>query len=234
MSALRGLRWLAAAHGGLGGRGRATGWRLPGRAACLCSHPHTCCHHAKPPSAPASPASCAAARCTVIVKSSSGPRYVVGCRSKVEKTKLTPNTRVALDVTTLTIMRILPREVRAAFHSFMGFSFVMAGRQGSLCSWGGCAGAGGWACLGDCLGDWRRAWKSGRSGFSQPSGVHWSEAGGPPEVRRTFGAALLRPQILSSCSSPPNTLGPPPLRPLITNKGLSLRSPRWTRLCSTC
>lgn len=47
----------------------------------------------------------------VIVKSSSGPRYVVGCRSKVDKEKLTPNTRVALDVTTLTIMRILPREV---------------------------------------------------------------------------------------------------------------------------
>eukprot|EP00887_Chlorella_sp_A99_P000922 scaffold5.g922.t1 len=46
-----------------------------------------------------------------IVKSSSGPRYVVGCRSKVDKAKLTPNTRVALDVTTLTIMRILPREV---------------------------------------------------------------------------------------------------------------------------
>lgn len=50
----------------------------------------------------------------VIVKSSSGPRYVVGCRSKVDKAKLTPNTRVALDVTTLTIMRILPREVRPA------------------------------------------------------------------------------------------------------------------------
>ncbi|GAB4816965.1 hypothetical protein N2152v2_004011 [Parachlorella kessleri] len=46
-----------------------------------------------------------------IVKSSSGPRYVVGCRNKVDKDKLTPNTRVALDVTTLTIMRILPREV---------------------------------------------------------------------------------------------------------------------------
>lgn len=36
---------------------------------------------------------------------------MVGCRSKVDKSKLTPNTRVALDVTTLTIMRILPREV---------------------------------------------------------------------------------------------------------------------------
>mmetsp|Transcript_7733 Transcript_7733/g.15550 ORF Transcript_7733/g.15550 Transcript_7733/m.15550 type:complete len:422 (+) Transcript_7733:44-1309(+) len=46
-----------------------------------------------------------------IVKSSSGPRYVVGCRSQVDKSKLVANTRVALDVTTLTIMRILPREV---------------------------------------------------------------------------------------------------------------------------
>jgi 26S proteasome regulatory subunit T4 len=46
-----------------------------------------------------------------IVKSSSGPRYVVGCRTQVDRAKLTPNTRVALDVTTLTIMRILPREV---------------------------------------------------------------------------------------------------------------------------
>lgn len=47
----------------------------------------------------------------VIVKASSGPRYVVGCRNRVEKTKLTPGSRVALDMTTLTIMRILPREV---------------------------------------------------------------------------------------------------------------------------
>jgi len=46
-----------------------------------------------------------------IVKASSGPRYVVGCRNKVDKTKLTAGTRVALDMTTLTIMRILPREV---------------------------------------------------------------------------------------------------------------------------
>ncbi|KAJ3215188.1 26S proteasome subunit rpt4 [Clydaea vesicula] len=46
-----------------------------------------------------------------IVKASSGPRYVVGCRSKVPKNKLTQGTRVALDMTTLTIMRILPREV---------------------------------------------------------------------------------------------------------------------------
>ncbi|CAD0022835.1 unnamed protein product, partial [Aureobasidium pullulans] len=48
---------------------------------------------------------------TVIVKASSGPRYVVGCRSKVDKLKLKQGTRVALDMTTLTIMRMLPREV---------------------------------------------------------------------------------------------------------------------------
>ena len=53
----------------------------------------------------------------VIVKASSGPRYVVGCRNRVDKTKLTGGARVALDMTTLTIMRILPREVDpAVFH----------------------------------------------------------------------------------------------------------------------
>nr|ANM86145.1 26S protease regulatory subunit 10B [Stygiella incarcerata] len=46
-----------------------------------------------------------------IVKGSSGPRYVVGCRSKVDKSKLVASARVALDLTTLTIMRVLPREV---------------------------------------------------------------------------------------------------------------------------
>mmetsp|Transcript_31356 Transcript_31356/g.43503 ORF Transcript_31356/g.43503 Transcript_31356/m.43503 type:complete len:397 (+) Transcript_31356:123-1313(+) len=46
-----------------------------------------------------------------IVKASSGPRYVVGCRNKVDKLKLVSGTRVALDMTTLTIMRALPREV---------------------------------------------------------------------------------------------------------------------------
>eukprot|EP01096_Ripella_sp_DP13-Kostka_P001130 TRINITY_DN11375_c0_g1_i1.p1 TRINITY_DN11375_c0_g1~~TRINITY_DN11375_c0_g1_i1.p1 ORF type:complete len:406 (+),score=165.34 TRINITY_DN11375_c0_g1_i1:37-1218(+) len=46
-----------------------------------------------------------------IVKASNGPRYVVGCRSKIDKLKLTAGTRVALDMTTLTIMRALPREV---------------------------------------------------------------------------------------------------------------------------
>jgi 26S proteasome regulatory subunit T4 len=46
-----------------------------------------------------------------IVKASSGPRYVVTCKAKVDKSKLVSGTRVALDMTTLTIMRTLPREV---------------------------------------------------------------------------------------------------------------------------
>lgn len=46
-----------------------------------------------------------------IVKASSGPRYIVGCRKKINKEQLKPGSRVSLDMTTLTIMRILPREV---------------------------------------------------------------------------------------------------------------------------
>ncbi|WFD44416.1 26S proteasome subunit rpt4 [Malassezia psittaci] len=46
-----------------------------------------------------------------IVKASSGPRYVVGVRSSVPRTKLEQGVRVSLDMTTLTIMRVLPREV---------------------------------------------------------------------------------------------------------------------------
>lgn len=46
-----------------------------------------------------------------IVKATNGPRYVVGCRRQLDKKKLKPSTRVALDMTTLTIMRHLPREV---------------------------------------------------------------------------------------------------------------------------
>lgn len=48
---------------------------------------------------------------TVIVKASSGPRYVVSYRPTLPAHKLKPTTRVSLDMTTLTIMRILPREV---------------------------------------------------------------------------------------------------------------------------
>jgi 26S proteasome regulatory subunit T4 len=45
------------------------------------------------------------------VKASSGPRYVVGVKSKLDKSKLKIGSRVTLDMTTLTIMRVLPREV---------------------------------------------------------------------------------------------------------------------------
>lgn len=46
-----------------------------------------------------------------IVKSSGGPRYVVGVKVKLNRAKLVVGARVSLDMTTLTIMRILPREV---------------------------------------------------------------------------------------------------------------------------
>lgn len=53
----------------------------------------------------------------VIIKAASGPRYVVGCRSKLDKSKLKLGTRVALDMTTFTIMRMLPREVDPMVYS---------------------------------------------------------------------------------------------------------------------
>jgi len=46
-----------------------------------------------------------------IVKASSGPRYVVGCRNRVNRANLKTGDRVSLDYTTYTIMRKLPREV---------------------------------------------------------------------------------------------------------------------------
>ena len=46
-----------------------------------------------------------------MVKSSSGPRYLVGVRTDIDQRLLTVGSRVALDITTLTIMRLLPREV---------------------------------------------------------------------------------------------------------------------------
>ena len=46
-----------------------------------------------------------------IVKATNGPRYVVGCRRTVDRSKVKSGSRVALDMTTLTIMRCLPREV---------------------------------------------------------------------------------------------------------------------------
>ena len=46
---------------------------------------------------------------SVIVKSSSGPRNVVGVKPQIDREKLAVGARVALDQTTLTILRILPR-----------------------------------------------------------------------------------------------------------------------------
>lgn len=70
-----------------------------------------------------------------IVKASSGPRYVVGCRNKLDKAALKPGTRVSLDMTTLTIMRKLPREVDpTVFHMLNedpgGISFSEIGGLG--------------------------------------------------------------------------------------------------------
>ena len=42
-----------------------------------------------------------------IVKASSGPRYVVGCRNKLDKEKLKPGTRVTLDMTTRASARVI-------------------------------------------------------------------------------------------------------------------------------
>lgn len=46
-----------------------------------------------------------------IVKTSHGPRYVVGCAKHIDRSQLKLGTRVSLDVTTLTITLVLPREV---------------------------------------------------------------------------------------------------------------------------
>ncbi|XP_050365345.1 26S proteasome regulatory subunit S10B homolog B-like [Argentina anserina] len=55
----------------------------------------------------------------VLVKASSGPRYVVGCRTKIPREKLASGTRVVLDITTLTIMRPLPREVDPVVYNML-------------------------------------------------------------------------------------------------------------------
>lgn len=85
----------------------------------------------------------------VIVKASSGPRYVVGCRTKVDKAKLTTGTRVALDMTTLTIMRALPREVRQFACGWVG--------GGAECGWGLYIDS--WVCMRG------RGWAAGLSIF---------------------------------------------------------------------
>lgn len=54
-----------------------------------------------------------------IVKSSSGPRYVVGVKSRLDKSKLKVGARVTLDMTTLTIMRVMAREVDPMVHNMI-------------------------------------------------------------------------------------------------------------------
>lgn len=53
---------------------------------------------------------------TYIVKTSYGSRHIVGCIESIDKDKLKPGGRVALDNTTLTIMKILPRETDPSVH----------------------------------------------------------------------------------------------------------------------
>ena len=54
-----------------------------------------------------------------IIKKSSGPRHVVGVRRKLDKAKLVSGTRVTLDITTLTIMRQLPREIDPSVYQML-------------------------------------------------------------------------------------------------------------------
>ena len=54
-----------------------------------------------------------------IVKLISGSRFVVQCKKAVDKSKMKVGTRVALDFTTLTIMRILPHEIDPRVYSMM-------------------------------------------------------------------------------------------------------------------
>ena len=56
-----------------------------------------------------------------IVKASSGPRYIVGVRNSVDRSKLKKGVRVTLDITTLTIMRILPRETDPLVYKMTSF-----------------------------------------------------------------------------------------------------------------
>ncbi|KAI0686682.1 26S proteasome subunit P45 [Cytidiella melzeri] len=70
-----------------------------------------------------------------IVKASSGPRYVVSYRPALPAAKMKAGTRVSLDMTTLTIMRILPREVdpmvyKMSLEDASGASFAGIGGLG--------------------------------------------------------------------------------------------------------
>ena len=61
----------------------------------------------------------------VIVKATNGPRYVVGCRRQLDKSKLKAGTRVALDMTTLTIMRFFSLSCIHSGSGFVEWPFLM-------------------------------------------------------------------------------------------------------------
>lgn len=52
-----------------------------------------------------------------ILVRSSGSRLVVGCRPKIDRKLLKPGTRITMDMSTNTIMGILPREVDYNVHN---------------------------------------------------------------------------------------------------------------------
>ena len=54
-----------------------------------------------------------------LVKVSSGPRYVVGVRPTLDRELLKTGARVTLDITTLTIMKVLKREVDPLVHKML-------------------------------------------------------------------------------------------------------------------
>ena len=54
-----------------------------------------------------------------IIKTINGNRFLVHCKKAVDKSRLKVGTRVALDFSTLTIMRILPHEVDAKVYNMM-------------------------------------------------------------------------------------------------------------------
>lgn len=54
-----------------------------------------------------------------IVKLINGPRYVVTCKKAINKDDLKVGVRISLDFSTLTIMRILPREIDPAVYNMM-------------------------------------------------------------------------------------------------------------------
>jgi len=54
-----------------------------------------------------------------IIKTAHGPRYLVGCRTKLDKNKLVTGARISIEVNSYTIMRILPREVDASVYKML-------------------------------------------------------------------------------------------------------------------